>query len=165
MKSKIKFTSIRYCLLAIGMIPLQTLVWIPASHSIPNLEPNKSKVHTLPSQILAAGERLPAGKYKCTSIVYYGSGPTGYPQMTVGAYGAFTLDGRGKYQNKAYKTSGTYFYDAAQHKISFSGGKFDGYSAEVVIREDGRYKIVFEPKPSENTDRITSPARRQNCLL
>lgn len=72
---------------------------------------------------------------------------------------AFILDGRGGYQNKAYQTSGRYTYDAQEEKITFQGGEFDGYSGEVRIREDGRYKLIFRNKDPEGSTMF-----KQECV-
>jgi hypothetical protein len=71
-----------------------------------------------------AEKGLPAGKYGCLTFL------GGYnPMYGIGAFGSFVLDGNGKYTNPAFKTSGKYSYDGST--VTFSGGKFDGYRAEV----------------------------------
>jgi hypothetical protein len=67
---------------------------------------------------------LPSGKYGC--LTFLGAG---IPMYGVGAFGSFVLDGNGKYTNPAFKTSGRYSYDGSI--ATFSGGKFDGYRAQV----------------------------------
>ncbi len=95
-----------------------------------------------PAETSLGSNALPAGKYKCFSFVHL--------EYVVGTYGAFVLDGRGGYQNKAYQTSGRYTYNAQQGKVTFFGGEFDGYSAEVKIRDDGKYKLIFRNKDPES---------------
>lgn len=95
--------------LAIGLISLQSLAI--AAH---------------------AADGLPSGKYVCWTFKTQAS-PYGVSVLpTAGAFGSFVLNGS-KYTNRAFNTSGSYSYDGSA--ITFSGGKFDGYSAQVKITE------------------------------
>jgi hypothetical protein len=88
--------------LVIGIISLQFLVAVPTAQ---------------------AADDLPSGKYVCWTFLG-GTSPYG-----VGAFGTFVLDGNGTYTNRAFKTSGRYASDGST--VTFSGGKFDGYIAQV----------------------------------
>jgi hypothetical protein len=67
------------------------------------------------------------------------------------------LDGNGKYTNAAFKTSGTYSYDGSN--VKFSGGKFDGYIAEVKRTSSSvtlKFKIGYARGASSGVNRSQS---------
>jgi hypothetical protein len=69
---------------------------------------------------------LPSGTYACWAIT---AGSYGFAPPIRGPFGDFILDGNGKYTNPSYKTSGRYRYQGST--VTFSGGEFDRYSAEI----------------------------------
>jgi hypothetical protein len=97
--------------LLLGMISFQSVAVTPAAHAL---------------------DSLPSGKYTCWAIT---SGSSGFASAIAGPFGAFVLDGKGRYTNRAYKTAGRYKYQGST--ITFSGGEFDGYSAEVKEIKNG----------------------------
>jgi hypothetical protein len=86
-----------------------------------------------------AAEGLPSGKYVCWTFL---GGSSSYG---VGAFGTFILDGNGSYTNRAFKTSGRYTYNGST--ATFSGGKFDGYTAQVK-KSKNSVSLKFKVEPS-----------------
>jgi hypothetical protein len=100
--------------LVLGLISLYSVTIPPAAHAL---------------------NSLPSGRYTCWTFMTQAS-PYGVSVTPIaGAFGSFILDGNGKYTNRAFKTSGRYGYQGST--VTFSGGKFDGYSAEVKETEKG----------------------------
>jgi hypothetical protein len=100
--------------LLLGIIPLQSIAIVPAVNALDN---------------------LPRGKYTCITFMTQAS-PYGVSVTPIaGPFGSFVLDGNGKYTNRAFKTSGRYQYQGST--VTFSGGKFDGYSAGVAETKNG----------------------------
>jgi hypothetical protein len=122
----------KFLSLAIGIISLQFLAMTP---------------------IAKASDSLPSGKYVCWTFLG-GSSPYG-----VGAFGTFVLDGNGAYTNRAFKTSGRYAYDGST--VTFSGGKFDGYTAQVK-KTGNSVALKFKIEPRGNSTRSSTS---QSCSL
>ncbi len=106
---------------------------------------------TIASSVNATND-LPAGKYGC--LTFLGGGT---PMYGVGAFGSFVLDGKGKYTNPAFKTSGRYSYDGSV--ATFAGGKFDGYRAQVKRSSSSvtlRFNIGYPRGASSGVNRSQS---------
>jgi hypothetical protein len=100
--------------LLLAIISFHSMAIVPAAHAL---------------------DSLPSGKYTCWTFMTQ-SNPYGVSVTPIaGPFGSFVLDGNGKYTNRAFKTSGRYRYEGST--VTFSGGKFDGYSAEVKETENG----------------------------
>jgi VCBS repeat-containing protein len=126
MNPMITLTTVKLKQLLLGIIFLQSIFIIPASYAF---------------------NSLPRGKYKCLQFAA--------STVQAGSFGAFTLDGKGKYTNTGYQTSGRYRYDSQSAKVSFTGGKFDGYTATVEENTTtGKAKLVFRAKDPDGGDRV-----------
>jgi hypothetical protein len=77
----------------------------------------------------------PAGDYGCTEQVWQGPGAN--PQYRPRMHGTITLMAGGRYRHRDGGEVGGYRYDAASHRIDWSGGDLDGGGAIATYGLDG----------------------------